>query len=278
MARTLFVTDLDGTLLRGDRTLSQFTVRTIRGLIERGILITYATARTFQSAFELTNQIDFRLPVITRNGTVIASQVLKKEIRVHSFETPQIRSLKDLVSGTLERTGFVTAYFDGKLQKTFARHEHSSGMRRYIEEHSRDNQMSEVSDTDALFGGTVSYITMIDSHSALRPLHKKIKDAGDWECNFQKDNYSDDFWLEIFPKNATKAKAALELKAELECDRLVVFGDGLNDISMFEVADESCAVANAEDEVKRAATKIIPCNEDDGVAKYLLEAAESNLD
>ena len=85
IARTLFVTDLDGTLLRGDRTLSHFTVSTIRSLIERGILITYATARTFQSTFKLTNQIDFKIPVITRNGTIIAGQVLKKEIRMRTF-------------------------------------------------------------------------------------------------------------------------------------------------------------------------------------------------
>ncbi|MCH5291072.1 MAG: HAD hydrolase family protein [Treponema sp.] len=81
IARTLFVTDFDGTLLRGDRTLSHFTASTIRSLIERGILITYATARTFK----LTNQIDFKIPVITRNGTIIASQVLKKEIRMRTF-------------------------------------------------------------------------------------------------------------------------------------------------------------------------------------------------
>ena len=38
---------------------------------------------------------------------------------------------------------------------------------------------------------------------------------------------------------------------------------------MFEIADEACAVANAIDEVKRKATRIIAGNEEDGVAKFL---------
>ena len=54
----------------------------------------------------------------------------------------------------------------------------------------------------------------------------------------------------------------------------MVFGDGRNDLDMFEMADESYAVENAVDELKAAATGVIACNEDDGVAKWLLENAE----
>ena len=63
----------------------------------------------------------------------------------------------------------------------------------------------------------------------------------------------------------------LELKERFGCERVVVFEDSMNDLSMFGIADESCAVENALMEVKEAATTIIPDNENDGVAKYLLE-------
>ena len=43
---------------------------------------------------------------------------------------------------------------------------------------------------------------------------------------YQKDIYTGEQWLEIMPQKASKAQAALQLKQKLECDRLVVFGDG----------------------------------------------------
>ena len=67
MGKTLYVTDLDGTLMHNDKSLSTFTIDTLNQSIDRGMLITYATARTFQSAWEITKDIHFNLPVITRN-------------------------------------------------------------------------------------------------------------------------------------------------------------------------------------------------------------------
>lgn len=73
------------------------------------------------------------------------------------------------------------------------------------------------------------------------------------------------------PACASKANAVLKLKNMLDCDKIVVFGDGINDIEMFRVADECYAVENAVDELKDIATGIIGCNDDDSVAKWLLE-------
>ena len=49
----------------------------------------------------------------------------------------------------------------------------------------------------------------------------------------------------------------------------MVFGDETNDLSMFAVADESYAVAGANDKVKRAASGVIGSNASDGVANFL---------
>ena len=73
------------------------------------------------------------------------------------------------------------------------------------------------------------------------------------------------------PLNASKAKAIKQLQSFLDCEKLVVFGDGKNDIDMFEVADESYAVQNAHEDLKRIATAIISSNDEDGVAKWLDE-------
>ena len=102
-------------------------------------------------------------------------------------------------------------------------------------------------------------------------MYEKVKQYKGWESLFQKDTYRDEFWLEICPQNCTKAKSILKLKEQLGFEKLVVFGDSLNDISMFKIADESYAVANAMDELKKIATHIIGSNEEDSVVDLLKE-------
>lgn len=71
------------------------------------------------------------------------------------------------------------------------------------------------------------------------------------------------------PMSASKSNAIKQLKDLLKCERLVVFGDGKNDIDMFELAQESYAVQNAHSDLKKIATGVILSNDDDGVAKWL---------
>ena len=59
-------------------------------------------------------------------------------------------------------------------------------------------------------------------------------------------------------------------------DKLVCFGDNLNDLSMFEGADECYAVSNAHESVKQIATGIIDSNNNDGVARFLAEHGQKN--
>lgn len=274
--KTLYVTDLDGTLMRGDKTLSEFTVNTLNQLIDQGMLITYATARTFESAWEITKDIHFKIPVITRNGAVFADQILKKETDISHFSEEAVSTLKKLLTGTIERVGFVTAYFDGEMAKTYRDGKLCPGLQKYVDAHANDRRMRVIGEDSDLFDGVVTYITLIADRDELQPVYEKVRNAGDWECNFQQDNYGDEYWLEIGPPNATKAKAVLKCKEELLCDRVVVFGDSVNDLSMFAVADEACVVENGIEEVKSAATVLIPSNENDGVAIYLLRQSMYN--
>ena len=117
--------------------------------------------------------------------------------------------------------------------------------------------------------GDKFYITCIDDEKKLLPIYKKYKDG--FKCLYQKDYYSDYYWLEIMPKSTTKANAALKLKEMLQCDELVVFGDEINDIDMFKIAHKAVAVKNAKDELKPYATEFTDSNENDGVAKYLIK-------
>lgn len=276
--RTLYVTDLDKTLMRNDLSVSEYTVRTLNDLIDRGVNITYATARSFHSAYEITKDIKFKVPVITRTGTTFADQRAGKEIRTAFFTEENLKELKELLP-VIARCGFNSVYRDGVMYKLYIDSPKSKGMQGYIDYYRSigDTRMKQAANEDELWSGDISYITMISDRDELLPYYNAIKDSDRWECIFQKDAYrEDEYWLEVCPKDATKAKAVLKLKEMLGCDNIVVFGDSLNDLSMFDIADVSCAVSNAMDEVKTAADTIIGSNEDDGVALWLLENAAVN--
>lgn len=120
------------------------------------------------------------------------------------------------------------------------------------------------SHTDGCF-----YFTCIDSEEKLYPLYRQFKE--EFYCVYQKDIYSGEQWLEIMPAKTSKANGRTENLARLlGCRRIVCFCDGKNDIPMFRIADEYYAVANAAPELKEIATDIIPSNNEDGVAKWLL--------
>ena len=68
---TLYATDLDGTLLRSDKSISDETAALINRLISEGTLFTYATARSFSSASPLVEKLNLSCPAVTFNGVFV---------------------------------------------------------------------------------------------------------------------------------------------------------------------------------------------------------------
>ena len=268
--QTLYVSDLDGTLMRSSIELSKFTTDTINELISRGLDFTYATARSINSAREITGDLKIKLPVVTRNGAVLADNTTGKYIERKVFTLEQVERLKSLTS-VIGKYGFVSCFVGDSMYKQCMEGEHNSEFQGYIDYYvgRGDRTLRLVSDTEELFIGEPGYLTLIASKKVLEPYYEEVRKYDDWEIVFSKDSYRDEYWLEVAPKNSTKAKSLLMLKEQLGFDRLVVFGDSVNDKSMFEIADEEYAVSNAIDELKAMATDVIGCNDDDAVAKFL---------
>ena len=181
------------------------------------------------------------------------------------FETSIEEVLDDLFENKVYP--IVYAYIDGKEKFSFVPELCTKGMRTFLASRKGDIRTNAVNVVNDLKSGDLFYITCIDKQYKLKPLYEKYKNV--FHCVYHTEMYTNEQWLEIMPKAASKSNAILQLKDWLKCDRLVVFGDGKNDIDMFQVADECYAVENAVDELKQIATDIISSNEDDGVAKWL---------
>ena len=274
--KTLYVSDLDGTLMHKDLKISDFSVKTINALVEKGVAFTYATARSISSAGTITKDLKLNLPVITRNGAVLADNNTGKIIEKALFTEKEVEMLKDMLP-ELPKTGFVSCYFGDDMKKVFAGSLHTAELQGYLDYYKDDPSVVTVSALSEMFMGNPGYVTIIGNKVETEPLYIRAREYNGWECLFQKDVYRDEYWLEIAPQNSTKAKSILKLKEEYGFDKLVVFGDSVNDIPMFKIADEAYAVANAVDELKALATGIIGSNEEDAVAVYLSKAEPGKL-
>ena len=121
------------------------------------------------------------------------------------------------------------------------------------------------------------YIVSLDYYDRIKDVYESVSKFEDAHCMFYKDNYVPDlYFLEIITKSVSKASGALEVKKMLGADKIIAFGDNLNDIPLFEIADECYAVSNAEDELKKIATDVIASNDEDAVAEFIQEYLKKN--
>lgn len=265
--RTLFLSDLDGTLLNKSQRTSLFTNRTITSLIESGMLFSYATARSWNTAKKATAEITARIPAIVYNGAFVIDTSNGERIISNYFDEEILSVIDELIESDIYPTVYSVRH--GKEKFSFVKDRITNGMRDFILSRKGDSRVNPVKCSADLYIGDIFYLTCIDEEEKLQGFYEKYKEK--YHCVFLRDIYSNEQWLEIMPHMASKSRAAVQLKKYLKCDRLVVFGDALNDKDLFECADECYAVSNADDELKKIATGVIGSNDDDGVAKWLFE-------
>lgn len=266
--KPLYVSDLDGTLLRSDESLSAFTAETINELIEKGMLFSYATARSFVTASKVTKGLTARIPVIVYNGTMVLDSANGRVLLSHFYSEEEKQEILHCLLGN-NIYPIVYAYINGVEKFSYVEHRVSPEMRTFLKTRSGDIRGNPVSSADQLYRGDVFYFSCIDETCKLKPAYELLRDK--YRCLYQKDVYSQAQWLEVLPRGASKSNAAAQLKKLLGADYLVAFGDGENDLDLFDTSDEAYAVENAAEILKLRATAVIPCNDADGVANWLAQ-------
>lgn len=261
---TLYISDLDGTLLRSDETTSEYTNRTLNELTKQGILFSYATARSIVTAKKVTAGLEAKIPVIVYNGAFILDHATGEVLAENFFDAGVHEVLQELFAAGVYP--IVYAMIEGKERFSYIESMTSQATRNFIATRN-DFRKNPVKSTEELLHGSLFYITCIDEAEKLYPVYQTYQDR--YHCIYHQDIYSHEQWLEIMPLTSTKANAILKLKKMLGCDKIVAFGDGINDMEMFRLADESYAVQNAAPELKKIATDVIGSNQEDAVARWL---------
>ena len=95
--KILYISDLDGTLLKKDVSLSEFTVKTVNELIGKGMIFSFATARSRYTSSKLTRELNISAPVVIYNGTCICDLKSGKKIVSNDFSRTEAKHILDML-------------------------------------------------------------------------------------------------------------------------------------------------------------------------------------
>jgi hypothetical protein len=275
---TLYVTDLDGTLLAPSGGISPFAADAVATLQDAGVLLTCATARSWLSTSRILGDLRFRAPVVLYNGILTYDARTGTTLDRHALDDAVVRAAIEVC----RTRGCPPLVFrlddDGRERVSWVAGARNAGVDSFWDDRPADPRNDPLDDWDDLPMRGVFIVQVIGGEVEMQALAAEIRavvGAGA-VVNAHPDTYHrEEVWLEVAPAGTSKAVAVRALADRLGADRIVVFGDNLNDLPMFAIADEAYAVGNAVGEVLRAATAVIGSNADDGVARWLREHAES---
>lgn len=158
--------------------------------------------------------------------------------------------------------------------RLYYRNPSNAGSQAYFESLKGDVRLKYTADFDIASEEKISGFLLIADQKTLEPVYVelKAKHPDDLSLYFAQDISNPDFyWLQTYNKEATKGRMVTKLAAheQIPLERVVVFGDYLNDLDMFRIAGKAVAMGNALPEVKAAAHEVIGNNADLAVINYL---------
>jgi len=269
MGKVLFISDLDGTLLNKNAQITPFTAKIINNLIDEGMIFTYATARGFATSSKVACEINFKYPAVQHNGVFIQNPKTGEYIDKCLLDKNKITECIKICENN-SIYPFVFSFIDDTERSSWIQGKESDGMLSYIGSRKNDKRFRPVKNYDEFLDGIVYEMTFMESSE------KKIFEIADilnldpyFSCHIFGDPLLKTYFLEIMRSDATKDFGVKKVKELVGADKIICFGDNINDLPMFNVSDEKYAVANAIDEIKKIATGIIGSHDDDGVARWL---------
>lgn len=265
----LYVSDLDGTLLNSDAIISEKSVEILNDLISKNLNFTVATARTPATVVPILEKIKLKMPIVTMNGATIYSIEKGRYLKANSINESEVFKIVSILKEH-NRNAFIYTLKENHLyvyHKDFQNEEE----KKFYEER-KDSKFKTFLKEDLPNGSDVLYFTIMDSKENIELIHNAIKDLPGLYIVAYKDVYSESTYnLEVYSDKASKANAIKYLKKYYNFDKIITFGDNLNDIPMFKISDECYAVQNGLQELKELATNTIDSNNSDAVAQFLLK-------
>ena len=259
MTPRLVATDLDGTLLHSDGTVTARTRAVLDELDDRGVPVVFTTGRPIRWMEQLWDAVGGHGLAICSNGGIVYD-VAERRVRDFSAVPREVgMQVAELVRAAVPGTTFAVEHTSGwASESAFPRHP---------------------DDAETRHQGTWESIYVDDVVKVLA-VHPDLDPEDFWRQveaavgELVTTTWSSTFALvEISAAGVTKATTLARVAAEMGLgpEDVVAFGDMPNDLPMLGWAGTSYAMANAHDSVRDLADHLAPGNDDDGVAVVLAD-------
>jgi Cof subfamily protein (haloacid dehalogenase superfamily) len=255
----LLALDLDGTLIGLDLEISQRTKAAIKQIMSRGIIVTIATGRMFQSALPFAKELNISTPLICYEGAMIAKPDTKEILWHKPVPLSLAREAIELIN---KENLHINAYLDDELYVESLNEQaklYSSISR--VNPHPVGNLLDFLNrePTKLVVVGTAEQIDSIN-----RILNEHFGNS-----LFIAKSYPR--FCEVAHPDCSKANALSMLTDQLGIaqSEVVAIGDNPNDVNMVKWAGLGIAMANGSDETKEAADWVTGHLEKDGVAEAI---------
>ncbi len=260
------ITDLDGTLLRSDDSISDVTIEAFKRIQAQGIMTIIATGRPLCESGNAIEKINARPYFIGMNGCQTINLETKEELFSKRIPAGLICEAADI----LDKAGvFYESYTSNKVmcnQVSISKMDETGLSDEYIKQFK--GHLTVVDDVREFKNEIIKFFIACSNTDKLAELKKLLSALENVTVLSSKDNF-----IEIVPEGCNKAVGLKILCDKLYIDPqdLLCIGDSENDIEMLEFCGVGIAVENAFDEVKSVSKYTVCSNDEDGVAVALNE-------
>jgi Cof subfamily protein (haloacid dehalogenase superfamily) len=242
----MIITDLDRSLLRNDKTISEFSVKILKKCQQMDLIVIIATARPIRSTL---NYIDTIKPngVIFHNGAVVS--VNNRIINQYGISSAETKRIVNIIENKFPEAT-ISVEINDVMYTNFIAPDNSA----YVKIDFNDLPDRNA---DKIIIGTISL-------EKIRTIEKYISNELYLEINDGKYGF-------IINRKASKWLGIIELSKYFGIDLkdTIAFGDDINDLTMIQNCGKGICMKNGLDEVKAVSDDICEDNENDGIAKWI---------
>lgn len=276
--------DLDGTLLKNDKTIDPRTLESIQKAIEEGLHIVIASGRDKNGCrfvyepLGLENGNHFLALV---NGQIIydfknkeydLDDVLDAEDGLKIQEICRKYDIEGIFCCGYDFYSYISRL--GRIKKSIKSHILGEPMDYGLKSGAAYRNFIDLPYKDISLQQDINKVCLVHSKAFFeKNLLQMKEDLSDYDvCMVGPD------WMEIMPKGVSKASAIERIAKKLGCtmNEVMAFGDAENDIEMIERAGIGVAMGNAMETVKQVACVVTDTNENNGVGQVIDSLVDGN--